>query len=403
MAAPVELDTILEIVSFISSTLALDEILSRVTEKTAQVIGADSCAISAWDRLNDTVIVLADYIAPHVIIPADDINDIGAAYALANYPATARVLHEHIPLVIAPGGATVEQGEQELLKVFRWAAVLMTPLLYKGQAIGLMELYIDEGRTFHFTPDKIKLCQTLANQAAIAIENARLFAELERQRTALQQLSLRLVNAQEEERRRLARELHDELGQALTAIKINLDVVRRHLPAQAPAKLLRSLDEASRITIETQEQARNLSLALHPTLLDNLGLVAALRWELDHYTQRTDLAISFEADIEEAILSPELKLTLYRIISEALTNIARHAQASRVSVKLHRSDLEIGAIIEDNGLGFDAAAWFDSPSSQNRLGLISIKERTQLLGGQFQLASWPQIGTKIEVKFPITG
>ncbi len=396
-----EVATILEIISSISSTLALDEILAKVTEKTAQIVDADSAAISLWDRENDTVIVLADYISPHIVIPEDDINDVGTSYPLADYPATVQVLREQVSLIIDVDHPAADKAEQNLLKVFQWAGVLMVPMLYKGQAIGLMELYVDHGRYFLFTEDKVTLCQALANQAAVAIENSRLFAELEAQQKTLRQISLRLVNTQEEERRRLSRELHDELGQALTALKINLDVARRMLSANAPPKLHRSLEEASRLAAQTQERARDLSLALRPAILDDLGLVSALRWELDCYEQRTSQTTSCEANLADLVLSPELEITIYRIISEALTNVARHAHASRVHVYLRVEGQSIVAGVEDDGIGFDPTGWLNPLAQRPSLGLINMRERTQLLGGQFLITSKPERGTKIQVQFPI--
>jgi signal transduction histidine kinase len=397
-----DLATILEIISSISSSLALDEILASVTEKTAQIVGVDSCAISRWDQENDTVIVLADYISPEVIIPDDDVNDIGVPYLLANYPTTARVLREQISLIIDIEHPTSDKAEQTLLKVFQWAGVLMVPMLYKGQTIGLMELYVDQGHLFHFTEDKVMLCQALANQAAVAIENSRLFAELEAQRETLRQLSRQLVNTQEEERRHLSRELHDELGQTLTALKINLDTARRTLPADATPKLCHSIEEAGRLVVQTRERVRDLSLALRPTILDDLGLVSALRWELDAYEQRTGQATSFEAELADLVLSPELEIAIYRIISEALTNVARHACANRVDVYLRVEGQHIVAGVDDNGVGFDSTGWFNSLGPRSSLGLISMRERAQLLGGQLLITSKPKRGTKVRGQFPIT-
>jgi len=397
-----EIGPILEIIASISSTLALDEILAEITEKTAQIVGADSCAISRWDRKNDTIIVLADYISPQVALPpGEDIYDVGVAYPLASYPATAHVLHEHIPVIIYTSDPMADKTEENLLKTFQWDGVLMVPMLYKGQAIGLMELYTDDRLHYQFTEDKIALCQALANQAAVAIENARLFAELEAQRETLRQVSLRLVNAQEDERRRLSRELHDELGQALTALKINLDMARRTLPANAPPKLRRNIDEASWLAGQTQERTRSLSLALHPPILDDLGLISALHWELDCYEQRFGQTIYFEADLVDTVLPPELEITIYRIISEALTNVARHAQASHVRIYVRAENHHIVAGVEDDGVGFDASGWFDSPLERQSLGLISMRERAQLLGGQLLVTSKPKRGTRVRAQFPI--
>lgn len=569
-----EVAAVLKIISSISSTLALDEILAEVTEKTAQIVGVDGCAISEWDRENDTVIVLADYVSPEAAIPFADISDVGAAYPLAHYPATARILNEHTPLIVYVDDPAADEAEKELLKAFQWDGVLMVPMLNKGQSVGLMEVYLNDRRHYPFTEEDVTLCQALANQAAVAIENARLyqevedgrlhaeaiqvigralaserdyqrivrnvadfayrlvgaqfvyvavpevegfrlvamagrdegdvsairsedaptrllgeglltravqgkapvvvadiqydpafdpwrleadtrglramvavpllshervvgvlaayarqpdffdpdgvamlmalasqaavaiqnaqlFAELEAQREALRQVSLRLVNAQEEERRRISRELHDELGQALTALKINLDVARRALTAEVPSKLRRSIHEASSLAVQTLETARSLSLELRPAMLDDLGLVSALRWEIDHYEQRTGQKVYFEADMADTDLQPELEITIYRIITEALTNVARHAHASHIWVYLRVENFQVLANVEDDGVGFDATGWFNSPGEHKSLGLAGMRERAELLGGRLEVISRPGHGTQVQVQLPI--
>lgn len=571
-----DIATLLEIISSISSTLALDEILAEVTEKTAQIVDADGCAISEWNHENDHIVVLADYVSPQARVPYSSLGDIGAAYPLAHYPATARVLNEHIPLTIYVDDPAADEAEKELLGAFQWYGVLMVPMLYKDQAIGLMEVYLDDRRHHQFVEEDVTLCQALANQAAVAIENAQLyqeaedgrlhaeaiqvigralaseldyqrivrnvadfayrvvgaqfvyvttpedgefrlvavagrdesfvaladpggaqasllvrgplnravlgktpvivadiqrdpglvawqaeaeargvhsmaavpllsrdrvmgvlaayaqqpnffdpdsiailmalasqaavaiqnaqlFAELEAQREALRQVSLRLVNAQEEERRRISRELHDELGQGLTALKINLDVARRALSADAPPKLRRSIDEATSLAVQTLETARNLSLELRPTMLDDLGLVSALRWEIDRYERRTGQEVYFEADLAGQALGPEVEITLYRIIIEALTNVARHAHASHIRVHLQVENRQVLADVEDDGVGFDAAGWFGSPAERHSLGLVSMRERAGLLGGHFEIISQPGQGTQVRVQLPIGG
>jgi signal transduction histidine kinase len=397
-----EITAVLEIISSISSTMALDEILAEITEKTAQVVGADSCAISHWDRARGTVTVLADYISPEVALPpGEDINDIGQDYALSDFPATAQVLLEHSPQIICIDDRLANQAERDLLKAFQWKEVLMVPMLYKGRAIGLMELYVDDEGNRQFTAETVNLCQVLANQAAIAIQNAEFFAEINAQRDALRQISQRLVRAQEEERRRISRELHDELGQTLTALRVNLDVVHRNLPEDVSPKLDRSLNEASRLAAHTLETARNLSLKLHPPLLDDLGLVSALRWELDRHEQRTNQTVHFEANLFEVDLPPELDITVYRIICEALTNIARHARASHIRVYFQWKNGHIVVGIEDDGRGFDVNRWLNSPLERESLGLASMRERTSLLGGQFKIISEFGHGTRIRARFPL--
>jgi GAF domain-containing protein len=144
-----EIATILEIIASISSNLALDEILAEIVEKTAQIMGADGCAISLWDAQNNTVVVMADYIAPEARIE-DDVQDIGKAYSLDYFPATVRVLQEQIPLIVYADDSASDTFEKGLLKLFQWAGVLMLPMVYKGQTIGLMEIYTDDEERYQF-------------------------------------------------------------------------------------------------------------------------------------------------------------------------------------------------------------------------------------------------------------
>jgi signal transduction histidine kinase len=192
------------------------------------------------------------------------------------------------------------------------------------------------------------------------------------------------------------------LGQALTAIKINLDVARRSLPGDSSGPLYDSLQEANLLVIRSLERARSLSLELHPAILDDLGLVAALRWELHRYEQRTGQSVHFdEVDLDDTTLRPELKITAYRIIMEALTNVARHAQAGQVWLDLHRQEGRLLIKIKDDGRGFEPTQVFGRQVERRSLGLVSMRERTELLGGQFEIQSKPGHGTKIQVWLPI--
>lgn len=396
-----EVAAILEIIASISSTLALDEILAEVAEKTAQIMAADGCAISLWDPDKDEIVVMADYIVPAARIE-NDIEDIGQAYALADFPATAQVLRQQIPLVTYANDPTGDPVEESLLRLFQWAGVLMLPMIYKGRTIGLMEIYTDDRERYQFDDKRIKVCQALANQAAVAIENARLFSELETQQQALSQLSLRLINAQEEERRRISRELHDELGQVLTALKLNVQIVGQELPDERSSRLHHSLEEAIRLAAQMQETVRALSLRLHSPMLDDLGLIPTLRWELDHYARRTGQMVQFEADLPDLSIPPDLKITIYRVVIEALTNVARHAQAQHLQVYLRLEQQQLLLGIEDDGQGFAVEEWFRSPTGWRSLGLLSMQERVHLLAGRFQIISKPGSGTKILAQFPLS-
>jgi NtrC-family two-component system sensor histidine kinase KinB len=169
-----------EAATAISSTLNLDEILAQITQQTTQIMGADGCAISSWERENGTVVALADYASPQSTPSNDDVIEADQSYSLSEYPATARVLHEHVPLIIYVDDPAADEAEKTLLKSLRWAGLLMMPMLYQEQAIGLMEVYLDDTDRYRFTDDDVTLCQALANQAVVAMENARLYEEARR-------------------------------------------------------------------------------------------------------------------------------------------------------------------------------------------------------------------------------
>jgi signal transduction histidine kinase len=313
-----------------------------------------------------------------------------------------QVIQDQNPLLIADiqHDTTTPPAWRKTLTKAGWRALLAVPLLAHNRTLGVLAAYARRPNVFHY--QDVGIMMSLASQAAVAIQNAQLFAEREAQREALRQLSLRLVKAQEEERRRISREIHDELGQALTALKINLDVSRRTLPADASAKLSDSLNEASMLVAYTLEKARNLSLELHPAILDDLGLISALQWEIDRYEQRTGQVVYVELNLTGVTLRPELEITIYRVIMEALTNIARHAQAGRVSLYLGLEQGQLVAAVEDDGVGFDPARLLKAQPQRRSLGLVSMRERTELLGGQFEVISKRGQGTKIKVRFPLS-
>lgn len=215
----------------------------------------------------------------------------------------------------------------------------------------------------------------------------------------LQTLSGKLIEAQEAERRRLARELHDEIGQALTAVKINLQTLQHS--SNFDEKEL-PLSESIDIVEIALQQVRSLSLDLRPSLLDDLGLVVALRWYIDRQTQRAGIIGEFVPQPLQAKLSPNLETTCFRIVQEALTNVVRHAKAQRVIVELWQEDTQLHLIIRDDGIGFDVNVAKEKATKGGSLGLLGMEERVLLIGGQIDIKSVPEKGTEIHVIFPLS-
>lgn len=210
-------------------------------------------------------------------------------------------------------------------------------------------------------------------------------------------LSRRLLEVQETERRHIARELHDEIGQALTAVKINLQAVER-TGKEKPAEL--PIQECIKIVDRLLQQVRNLSIELHPSILDDLGLVAALRWYVDWLSRQSTFNGRFVTNLTEDHLSSVLESTCFRITQEALTNVVRHARAKNVIVELEKQKGYICLKIIDDGVGFDVASARADAIKGNSLGLLGMEERVSLAGGQIELKSVIGQGTEIKAVLP---
>jgi PAS domain S-box-containing protein len=209
-------------------------------------------------------------------------------------------------------------------------------------------------------------------------------------------LSRQLLETQEVERSHLARELHDEIGQTLTVLKINLKALE-----PVPKRAKPYLHESVRLVDSTVQQIRNLSLDLRASQLDNLGLADALRWYVDQWVQRTGLVIHFVADRLQPRPSPPIETVCFRIAQEALTNITRYAQARQVWITLRQHEAALDLLIRDDGIGFDIDAARAQAAQGKGLGLLGMEERVRLIGGQLEIVTAPEKGTEIHVCTPL--
>jgi signal transduction histidine kinase len=226
----------------------------------------------------------------------------------------------------------------------------------------------------------------------------------ERTRRDLERLSARLVTVQEEERRSLSRELHDEVGQALTAIKMDVTVARRGIDAldtaESSARIVSWLDDARSIAENTLQSVRDLSQLLHPSMLDDFGLPEALRSYLRTFSKRTGISAQFIQNGKEQRLPQAMEVCVYRIVQEALTNVLRHSGARNVVVTLSQMANGLEMTIDDDGHGIDhEISRFGEPSTRG-LGVIGMRERVQALGGTFALESRRGGGTRVAIHLP---
>jgi PAS domain S-box-containing protein len=271
---------------------------------------------------------------------------------------------------------------------------LCVPLRAGERIIGAINAESEKPDAFGEVEQRL-LFMTLADQAALAIENAELYEQMRAGRDRLRTLSRRLVEVQETERRQIARELHDEIGQMLTGLKLVLEMSMR-LPADTA---LSGMSEAQTLVNELLGRVRELSLDLRPAMLDDLGLLPSLLWHFERYTAQTDVQVVFKhTGLEGQHFASEVETAAYRIVQEALTNVARHADVSEAAVRVWADGETLGVQIEDQGAGFDPE---DALAAGDSSGLSGMQERAVLLGGLLTIESNPGAGTTLTVELPL--
>jgi signal transduction histidine kinase len=309
-----------------------------------------------------------------------------------------QILGERITRASSKSGRVLERGrservdsvlddpdvDNEAMRLIGARSGLWVPLVVRGRAIGVLAAHDKLGPDVRFSDTDLRLAETFATRGALAVDLS--------ERIASDSLR-RVVEAQELERRRLARELHDETGQALTSILLGLKALEEKLDdagSRAAAAELREL------VVTTLQDVRRLAVELRPSALDDFGLVAALERLSASFSDQTGIEIDFETALGDERLPVVVETALYRIVQESLTNVVKHARARRVSILLARRNGAIKAVIEDDGRGFDPAA---TPSAG--FGLVGMRERLALLGGRLEVESSGDTGTTIAAEVPV--
>jgi signal transduction histidine kinase len=327
--------------------------------------------------------------------------------ALDQYWASLDVVFEDGPRGIAQGTGIMRRvvvpARENVLKIVDTLTALQR-LAQQSHDIEVSLLYA-EVRTRLLAIGSVAILVGLLVAGLATRYVRRLHREIERQRHAEQQnrrdlerLSARLVTAQEEERRSLARELHDAVGQALTAIKIGMGVAMRGLEQDSRAKT--SLEDARALAESTLQNVRDLSQLLHPSMLDDFGLPEALNGYLRNFSKRTGIRTQLTTERMEDRLSGEVEVCVYRIVQEATTNVGRHSGATVCTVALGRRDGMLQLTIEDDGRGIDAAR-AGASDARRGLGLIGMRERAQALSGTFVIENRSEGGARVVVRLPV--
>ena len=277
------------------------------------------------------------------------------------------------------------ESDLELTRALGMLTALYVPMTLRNEMIGLIVVGDKLVPDRRFSSEDLRLAETFASRAAVAADQGRRI-----QRDALR----RVVQAQEEERRRLARELHDETGQALASILLGLKSLEESKDLDSLKDSVAALRDR---VVETLHDVRRLAVELRPAALDDFGLEPALERLTSGFAEQTGIRVELESRLHDDRLPEEIETVLYRIVQEALTNIVKHAHAERVSIVVTQKPGSIGAIIEDDGRGFDPELDVDGG-----IGLIGMRERVALLDGSLTIESRRDAGTTLVVEVPLS-
>ena len=364
-----QLESLNEVGAALVGELELGPLLELVVARLRELIGARLVAI-ALPSGEGLRIAAAD---------GAGADTLGAVSMLEADSKTARVMErgrsERIDSLLED-----PEVNQEIARRLGASTGLYVPLRARERTIGVLIAHDKVGQDRRFTSADLRLAEQFALRASIAVDLSRRVA-----RDSLR----RVVAGQEVERRRLARELHDETGQALTSILLGLRALEE-------ANNDVEVDNLRELVVATLQDVRRLAVQLRPKALDDFGLVPALERLVQTFSESSGIGVELEAQIGEERLPSDVETTVYRIVQEALTNVVKHAEATRVSILLVRRDATVTAVVEDDGRGFSPEA-----AGEDSLGLEGMRERVELHEGRMTVETAPGSGTTLRAEVPL--
>lgn len=382
-----ELSIVNSIAVALNHTMDLNHILKATLEKVVQVLRVERGGLFLIDRENKHVRLQARFNIPEV--PSDESDEI----IFSDRVLMEHMIEKNIDLPPEPSfpAFRVRYHASESQTDLWLTCFLIT---FKGKSIGFFGLSIPKERVFSY--HEIHLMGSLGNFLGGAIENTQMMETIRRHRRELRRLTAKLFQSQEEERRRIARELHDEAGQSLTAVKLGLDRLRKKHSSND--QLGEDIDEISRMIQRTTSEIRRMSYCLHPTLLSDLGLEPALNLYFKEIQRHSSIDINFRIIGFDQRVAADMETVLYRFSQEALTNALKHSGAENFNLSIIKSYPRIIFLAEDDGIGFDAEI---IGKDKRSLGLLGMRERASLLMGTFVLRSSLGEGTRIRIEIPL--
>ncbi len=414
-----------EIGSILSKAVSTDSWLANTAQKLVPIL-ADWCIvhIAIEDKLLQPVAVahadpkkslLADALLRGHILNTDTLS------------GPAQILFSGQPMIFTdtPEEALIAMANNDeqinLIHSLGVKSVIIVPLITRGHTLGTITLVMAAESERQYTKYDLSLAEELARRVALAVDNSRLYSEaqqlntelekrverrtadlkaaigqLENSRLQLLLLSQHEYTRREEDHARIAREIHDELGQNLTGLKMDLAWLQKHI--SSPKKdLLQKFDDMTALVDNVIHDVRRIASELRPSILDDLGLIPAIEWQLQLFQTRSGIRSTFNSSVEKARLQDEDKIVIFRIFQEALTNIARHAGATLVEVFADEMQGTFKLMVKDNGRGIKKSEINDFRS----FGLLGMKERVALRSGKFSIDGIPGKGTTVTVSLPL--
>jgi signal transduction histidine kinase len=373
----------------INAQMDLQNVMQTICEEIAPAMNYAGCTIMLFDEELDSYKTVANTLK----------------FASERTASISREQYEGLlsafgPVIVIPDISSMQNApHQELAAIRKTRTIVGVPLSQDGKLVGNLSVYSTE--EIHLpTEEELSLLKGFADQASIAIAKASLFEQISEGHKRLQALSEKLVKVQEEERSRLARELHDEIGQILTLLSLNCDMISKTLRdgGYDHKQIIAQFDDTKQMVNNLLNQVRELSLELRPGILDDLGLLPALLDHFKHYSSQSNIEVQFRHHGLKGRYSADVETTVFRIVQEALTNVARHAKVDTVSVHLWKDRDYLKLKIEDQGAGFDLDA---VERANNSIGISSMRERAILCGGELEIETAPGRGTCLTVELPL--
>lgn len=376
-------DALREATVALTRSLDRETVLATLLDHLRRLIPFDSASVmlleEAW-RVSVRAVFDGQRVVP--LPPAER-----PEFLATDHPIVHRILTTGAPVLIPDTGAVADWTLPTGSAGESWLGV---PLFARGSVAGLFSVAKQEVR--YFNDEHVRVAEALSSQASVAVENAILFEQMQAATERMQTLSRRLVEVQENERRTVARELHDEAGQALVSLRYGLQLLERETGGEGVAARVAELKQTTDAVIDSLHR---LAGALRPASLDLVGLDAALRQYLHSTESKWGLTVRFKArGLKDERLPAAVETALYRVVQEAVTNVVRHAAATRIDVLVERRDGRVMVMVEDDGKGFAPA----TAGGAECLGLIGMRERAEALGGTLTIESAPGEGSTIAVE-----